>query len=453
MADLDDLKVGVLDLDESGRIYYVNRAARQWLGEIRPTLGEMLSPGSSFSGQDLDGVSLSLLDAEGREFPVLFSGQMLANGLQRLSFLPMRRHALEQTRLAVRDRLSMMATLAAGVAHEINNPLAYVMGNLELLATARLDEEEREGLADVREGIGRIRGIVNSLKTLSRAEEDRKVPVDLNEVGQIAGRLGSKEVQFTCQLEYRFGGEPVMVLGDEGKLTQVALNLLINACQSFEQPDKSLNRICLRTWMESEEGWLEVSDNGPGVPVELRRRIFDPFFTTRPVGSGTGLGLSICQGIVQSLGGRVELAESERGACFRVRVPAARALRRAAPAPSKGKLEGLRCLVIDDDPKVAQVFRRLLAKCDCRVALGGVQGLEILRGPDPFDLVICDLMMPDLSGIEVYQAAGERQRQFVFVTGGTFTTEAEDFLRAAAAPVLTKPFDQHQLAEAYRSMR
>lgn len=459
--------VGVIDLDDQGRVCFANAAARRWLvrEDLASGFAELLSTESRqvfceelfprlLSGELVEEAELVLLDAEGRDFPALCNGDGL-----RLVFMPIRRRAQReqrmkeaQARLMLQDRLTMMGTLAAGVAHELNNPLAYVVGNLGFLSDAQLDEEEREGLEDVREGVGRIQGIVNSLKVLSRTEEQRKVPIDLNEMGKVACQLTSRDVFGCCRLEVFWSEQPLVVLGDEGKLTQVMLNLMLNACQAFPVPDVERNRILVRSWVSGLEACVEVDDNGPGIPRELQGRIFDPFFTTKPVGSGTGLGLSICQGIVQSLGGRLELMPSELGACFRVTLPVAPPSR--PPRAVRGgteKLEGLRCLIIDDDEKVAKVLQRLLCKCDCKVALGGMKGLECLSEGD-YDLVVCDLMMPDLSGIEVYQRALGQRERFLFVTGGAFTTEVENFLKEVAAPVLTKPFDQEKLVAAYRSL-
>ncbi|MFN8610657.1 MAG: ATP-binding protein [Vulcanimicrobiota bacterium] len=495
MSELDQINVGIIDLDAEGQVDYTNRLAQLWLGADRTGIqfSNLLYPGSRLfflnhlfpllhTGQDLEEAYLSLLDCDGLELPVLLSATNLPDGRKRLSLMPIRRRAIieqqllkakqdaeaamraeqqaleslkqAQAKLALQDRLAVMGTLAAGVAHELNNPLAYVMGNLELLKADHLDEEERLSLIDIKEGVKRIHGIVNSLKILSRTEDERKVPIDLNQLAQVACRLSSKEMSNRCQLECQWQESPVVAEGDEGKVTQVILNLLLNSCQAFLRPDPMRNLVQVRTWCESGEAFLEVSDNGPGIPDELRSRIFDPFFTTKPVGTGTGLGLSICQGIVKTLDGRLELVPSRSGACFRLAFPlASRARPAQVQARGLDQLQGLKCLVIDDDPKVARIFQRLLSKCECQVALGGVEGLECLRRTEPFDLIICDLMMPDLSGIEVYQAAPQTRRaRFVFVTGGVLAAEVESFLSEVQAPVLNKPFEREQLLAAYKTL-
>lgn len=487
---LDQLNLGVIDLDDNGCIQFANQAARSWLGRelTGSTFSDQLDGGSRLfflnhlypllhTRPSLEEAYLSLKDAGGQELPVLLNGNRLARGHLRLTFMPVRRRAVierqllqakeeaeaaalalreAQARLALQDRLAMMGTLAAGVAHELNNPLTYVIGNLELLQGSHLSKQERQSLADVNDGVRRIQAIVNSLKVLSRSEEERKVRLDLNHMAQIASRLGSKECALCCQLECSLHPQPVYVLGDEGKLTQVLLNLILNACQAFPRADLQRNLIRLHTWVEGEQACLELMDNGPGIPEEIRERIFDAFFTTKPVGSGTGLGLSICQGIVQSLGGRLELMPEFSGACFRLTLPLQMepSTQTSPPATTEPRLslEGLNCLIIDDDERVARVLKRVLSGCNCQIALGGERGLEMLSQQLPFDLIICDLMMPDLSGIQVYRAASpQHQRRFVFVTGGV-TPDDESFIKSCGAPMLSKPFGKEKLVAAYAQL-
>lgn len=493
---LDQLKLGVIELDGQGCVTFANLCARGWFGQelSGASFANLMSAGSRLfflnhlfpllhSGQDLEEVYLSLKDDKGQELPVLMNCSRLEEGRKRLLLMPIRRRTIveqqmlkareaaeaalsaqqqtleelreAQSRLALQDRLAVMGTLAAGVAHELNNPLTYVIGNLELLTGTNLTGEEQLSLADIKAGVRRIHGIVNSLKVLSRSEEERKVPLDLNLIGQVACRLGSQECALCCQLECHWYPEPVYVLGDEGRLTQVLLNLLLNACQAFRRADLDSNRIRVRTWMEGPQACLEVSDNGPGIPEEIRDRIFDAFFTTKPVGSGTGLGLSICQGILKALGGSLELRPADSGATFRVTLPASAESARTVEKPdpkSPDRLEGLKCLIIDDDPKVAQVLQRLLSRCHCQLALGGAEGLRVLEQQSDFDMIICDLMMPELSGIQVYRAASAlNQKRFVFVTGGV-TLEDEIFIQNCGAPLLNKPFGPDKLVAAYAQL-
>ena len=234
-----------------------------------------------------------------------------------------------------------MGTLAAGIAHEINNPLAYVLGNLELLNQMEPDESARECLDDIAEGVARIRSIVASLKLVSRAEEHRRAEVDLNEIARASIRLVASEVHRRCQLECHWAATPATVLGDEGRLAQVLINLLLNASQAFSSGNPSTNRVDLTIWMSPLQAGFDVCDNGPGVPPEIVSKIFDPFFTTKPVGSGTGLGLSICQGIIRSMDGNLEhIARPEGGACFRVSIPRANLANPADSLATRNTVEG-----------------------------------------------------------------------------------------------------------------
>ncbi|WP_373044208.1 ATP-binding protein [Vulgatibacter sp.] len=242
--------------------------------------------------------------------------------------------ALREARaqLVVADRMALVGTLAAGVAHEINNPLSYLGANLEWIrAELALRAGDRSDLAraleEATDGAQRIAAIVGDLRAFSREDETR-VQVDLRQVVEDAIRLGGHEVRQVATLERQLDEVPP-VLGNRMRLGQVVLNLLVNAAQSFP-PERAGNaRIAIRTRTDADgNAVVEVEDDGPGVPEEIRHRIFDPFFTTKPVGVGTGLGLSVCNGIVAAHGGAIEyVAAAGGGSLFRVTlggVPTAR---------------------------------------------------------------------------------------------------------------------------------
>jgi PAS domain S-box-containing protein len=252
-----------------------------------------------------------------------------------------------ESRLVVADRMASLGTLAAGVAHEINNPLSYVMANVSHVSTeiARRGDEVKEvagarssrgatdALSDIREaldealvGVDRIRRIVADLKTFSRPDDERLGAVDIRRVLDSSVNMAANEVRHRARLIKEYGVVP-FVRGSEARLGQVFLNLLVNAAQALPVGQASHNEIRLRT-LEGAGGRVivEVSDTGPGIPDDVLRRIFDPFFTTKPVGEGTGLGLAICHAIVKALGGDISV-DSVVGAGTRVRV----ALPAAAP--------------------------------------------------------------------------------------------------------------------------
>jgi two-component system, NtrC family, sensor kinase len=239
-----------------------------------------------------------------------------------------------QARLVVADRLASVGTLAAGVAHEINNPLAFVISNLSflseelqaitlLLPEGRLSEVE-EVLRETNEGVNRVRLIVQDLKTFSRGDEEQPTAVDLRRVIESALMLARGELRHRANVVKEVSEVP-LVEGSEARFGQVVLNLLINAAHAISagQPDKNEIRVTLRS--ESNHAIIEVKDTGCGMPREVMDRIFDPFFTTKPVGEGTGLGLSICHGIITGFGGEITAnSEVGRGSTFRISLPAIR---------------------------------------------------------------------------------------------------------------------------------
>jgi PAS domain S-box-containing protein len=259
-----------------------------------------------------------------------------------------------QGRLVLSDRLVAMGTLAAGVAHEINNPLSFVISNLSFLANelrtlagevapGRLNELE-EVLREAAMGANRVRQIVADLKTFSRADDDVPTAVNLQNVIESALTIARAELRSRAQVVRDYVEVPP-VEGSEGRLGQVFLNLLINAAQAIPpgRPDQNEIRIKLR----AVQGHviIEIRDTGAGIPPEMRSRIFDPFFTTKPVGVGTGLGLFVCQGIITRFGGEISVeSEVGRGTTFRVIFPMARGIRsgRLTPVPLPEPRDGRR---------------------------------------------------------------------------------------------------------------
>lgn len=246
-----------------------------------------------------------------------------------------------QAQLILADRMASMGLLAAGIAHELNNPLAYVLSNLDFLhATVgprarplTPDDlvECRQVLDDAREGAERMRQIVRQLRVFSRVEDNREEPVDVHRVLDSVAQMAASEVRPRARLVKSYGAVP-LVRGNEGKLFQVFLNLVINAAHAIEEGQSETNEIRITTRPDDGERVLvEVRDTGGGIPPEHLRRIFDPFFTTKSAGLGTGLGLSICDTIVTALGGHISVESSVGvGTTFRVALHATAPLDSAA---------------------------------------------------------------------------------------------------------------------------
>jgi nitrogen-specific signal transduction histidine kinase/CheY-like chemotaxis protein len=368
-----------------------------------------------------------------------------------------------QAQLLLADRMVSVGTLAAGVAHEINNPLAYLAGNLSYLAdhlntvgagaSTESLEALAEALSDAQEGVRRIGRIVRDLKTFSRADEERREAMDVHSVLEVSLRMVANELRHRTTLVRSLALVPP-VDGNEARLGQVFLNLLVNALQALPDRAPEANLVRVATYPSATgEVVVEVSDNGVGMTPEVRRRIFDPFFTTKPVGVGTGLGLSVCQGVVHALGGTIEVdSEPGHGSTFRVRLPALTAPRSPAPRspPPTPITEALSVLVVDDEPLLGQVVCRLLQP-EHRVVLetDAPAALARIAAGERFDVLLCDLMMPGMTGMGFYERLAAQRPELldrvVFMTGGAFTASAREFLERVPNPQLTKPFSVEDL--------
>jgi PAS domain S-box-containing protein len=384
-----------------------------------------------------------------------------------------------QAQLLQSDRMASMGTLAAGVAHEINNPLAYVVANLGYVIEELTDagvvaagpgaspceepartlsgellSETLRAMVEAREGAERVRAIVRDLKTFSRAEERGRGSADVRRVLESAINLARNEIRHRARMVTEFGEVP-WVDASEHRLGQVFLNLLINAAQAIPEGRAQENEVRAVTRTDAlGRAVVEIRDTGCGIAPGDLGRIFEPFYTTKPVGVGTGLGLSICHGIVTGLGGDVEVeSEPGKGSVFRVILPAAPGQRSDAPAQTQAsRPERGRILVVDDEPLVGKAVQRVLASQHEVVSESSARSaLARLERGESFDLVLCDLMMPQMTGMELHAAvsaiAPEMAERFVFLTGGAFTPAAREFLDRSALRWVEKPFEPADLRD------
>ncbi len=356
------------------------------------------------------------------------------------------------------ERLATAGQLAAGVGHEINNPLSYVLANvtfaLEELAERELDEpmkEVEDALQQARKGAERIRGIVRDLRTFASSKFDSLGTVDVREPLEFAVAMAEHQLRLRARLLRSY--EPVpSVVGNESRLGQVFLNLLLNATQALPEGDVSGNQVTL-TIRPHQEAWvaIEVRDTGCGIPPENLPRLFEPFFTTKPIGEGTGLGLSVCHGIVTGMGGQLQVESTVgRGSTFRVLLPVAG---RAAAQESSGEErtrrsgepESRRVLVIDDEPEVIEALARTIGPPHAiERASSGARALELLARDAGYDIIFCDLMMPDLTGMDLYEVISSKYpellERMVFMTAGGFTPRAIAFVDQHGPRCIEKPF-------------
>ncbi len=348
-----------------------------------------------------------------------------------------------QAQLMQADRMAALGTLAAGVGHEINNPLCYLIGNLDVALTMLdgVNGELREMLEESRAGAGRISDIVKSLTMFTRADDDELRSIDVQDVLDAAIRMTDKELRHRAAVVCQF--EPVpRVNANESQLGQVFLNLLINAIQAIGEGGRDRNVVTLTTRLD-EHGRVAVtvSDTGAGISAENLCRVFDPFFTTKAVGAGTGLGLSICHGIIRKFGGEIIVrSEVGKGASFTV----------VLPPVVVGVARTPRVLVIDDEVQIGNTIRRMLGKNVDVVTLTSARaGLGRLLSLERFDLVLCDVMMPEMTGIDLHDELRRQNpgllRRVFFMTGGAFTPRAQEFLDAIGAARIDKPIERARL--------
>ncbi len=367
------------------------------------------------------------------------------------------------SQLELSARMASLGTLAAGVGHEINNPLASIIANLEFMGSmlheissylpAGRPQEITEMVDEMRDGADRIRLVVRDLRNFCRADDKRLGPVDLRRVVEWSITMVWNEIRHRARLVKDFGGAPA-AMGNEPRLGQVVVNLLINAAQAIREGNAEDNEIRIVTRTD-ERGWsvLEVRDTGCGIAPENRRKVFDPFFTTKDVGAGTGLGLFICHGIVTDLGGELSLeSELGRGTCFRVALPPAPTgvseagqggtkVAKSSPDGRRGRV-----LIIDDEPLVVAALRRCLAPDhDVFTSIHAAEVLDRIEKGERFDVIVCDLMMPEMTGMDLHSRLSQSRpadaARMVFLTGGAFTSEAREFLDRVTNQRVEKPFD------------
>ena len=370
---------------------------------------------------------------------------------------------LVETKLRFADRLIAAGTLAAGVAHEINNPLTYVLGNVELIGRRLRDLPAvepvlRDSLAQMLDGLQRIRDVVADLRAFARPDADVVARIEPRVVCDAAIRVVSSLVRHRASVTTEYADDTPAVIANESRLGQVIVNLIINASHAMPDRPGAENQIVVRTRrLASGECAIDVEDNGTGISPDVLPRLFDPFFTTKPVGDGTGLGLSVCQSIVASLQGRIDVDTTQGvGTTFSVVLPAAPPLVAGASEPvvhSSPSAAGRRVLVIDDEPLLRRVLASMLSTLGYVVveAESGHAGVELASSGESFDAVLCDLMMPELDGpgvhAELMRRRPEMARRLVFLTGGAVTARTRSFVGRSDIVLVAKPVTIEQLLE------
>ena len=360
-----------------------------------------------------------------------------------------------QEQLIQSEKMSAIGQLIAGVAHDLNNPLASVVGFSDFLAEAGVPASLEEPLQVIRQEAERAATIVKNLLSFARTQEGERVrqpiqPLLDSTLVLLRNQLMTHKVEATLDVE---PGLPEVEV-DANQIKQVFVNLINNACQAIAS-DAPSGRIWISAKRAQDVIAVSVTDSGPGIPEDVAARVFEPFFTTKPEGEGTGLGLSICQGILKEHGGRISLeSRPGSGATFTVELPVGVPAVRAEPAPApRGEAKPLHILVVDDEPHILHYMRATLESWGhtVEVASDGAYALErALAGP--FDVIICDLRMPHLSGRDMYMKLVRQDprvaERIIFATGDTVRGDTLQFLDGLGRPYLHKPFTLAELRAA-----
>lgn len=477
-AIMDTATDGVISADESGNILTVNPAVERMFGyATADLLGEpltLLMP-ERFQQNHRAGLVRLLVTGEGRmlgrkielvgrrkdgtEFPLDLSlGSWISEGKRYFAgFLQdISGRKTVEAQLLIAERMAAVGILAAGVAHEINNPLAAVVANLDLALEAVDGRGTLEGnlqlvqrLEEATVAAERVRQTVRDLKIFSRGDDETRGPVNVERVMESTLRMAWNELRHRAKLVKRYGGVP-LVEASEARLGQVFLNLVMNAVQALPEAGTEGQQITITTRTTGDRVAVEVSDTGTGISPEVLARLFTPFVTTKPVGVGTGLGLSICHRIVTELGGEIAVeTELGKGTTFRVFLPASKTLLEVIAPPAKVAPKAAakrgRVLVVDDEPMLAGLVETVLRdQQEVVVRERAREALDLILLGERFDVLLCDLMMPGMTGIDLYQEllvqAPDQAARVVFMTGGAFTQHARSFLDTVANPRLEKPF-------------
>lgn len=429
-------------------------------------------------GETLQHFETNLLRKDGRELAASLSMSTVRRGAAIAGMSLVARDITHQrnmeAQLVLSDRMASIGVLAAGVGHEVNNPLTAVIATAEFMsegvdelltgvsaapsveACRCLVRSSVMGLKQhIKESLhaaGRIRRIVRDLKLFSRADEQQLGPVDIHTVIENSLGLAENDLRHRAMVVRDFATVPP-VQGNEARLGQVFLNLFTNAAHALVDGDARRNELRISTRVSADGNVVaEVRDSGAGMSEEVRKRVFEPFFTTKPLGSGTGLGLAICKRIIDDLRGTIDVESTEaEGTLFRITLPPARS-RSTRPAPSLPPVQPARAriLVIDDDESVLAAIERTLRRdYDVWCCSKARDALTLVESAEHFALIVCDLMMPEMTGIDFHEQLKERHPsvadRVVFLTGGAFTTRAAAFMESLDARCMEKPYDASEL--------
>jgi len=440
---------------QSSKDYYVNAKDRaDYIARLRQTkaVDDLEVDLIRSNGEIMRAlISSRLIEFQGEEV-VVSQTVDLTDRIAMEDELSRQRDSLHQS-----EKLRALGELLAGVAHELNNPLSVVVGQSLLLKETAEDDRTRKRAEKIGNAADRCARIVKTFLAMARQQPARTVNASVNDMLESALEMAGYAIRASnIDLSLSLSPDLPPVWCDPDQLSQVFINLLVNAEQALHDRDADRRiSVITRPNRKKTKVLIEITDNGPGIPEEIRSRIFEPFFTTKDVGAGTGIGLAFCHRIVETQGGSIRvMANHMGGSTFIVRLPASS----SADAGLDGGEDaatfgyGTAILIVDDESDVAEFIGETLSNDGFEVthAASGHQALSELR-KRPYAVILSDLKMPGMDGPELFAELKKRYPHLVgklgFMTGDTMSPRARGFLEASGRPFLEKPIRPAELRD------
>ncbi len=470
-ALVEDLSEGYFVMEE-GKIVYANPSmARLLLCDMegligrplfdfvdtasRPRLEEQLEcllagKGTTFLEE------INLKDVKGSRVPVEIKLSNTRGRGSSRAIVGICRHISEREvlweRLVKAEKLAMMGEMMAGIAHELNNKLTPILGYTEMLGEMTSGETKKRLETAHRAAMG-AKSIVESLLLFSRQEKPERTYCDINELVRTAAELVSSSYSGSrIELRMNLAKDPPAILVDPHQIEQVFSNIIKNAYEVLS--DHGL--VSIQTRVREKDILVSVTDNGPGIPIDVQDKIFDPFFSTKDRHKGTGLGLSICHGIVKEHGGEIKVLSEGSGTTFSVSLPVAEPCDVVEDKHEVIRQKAVvkrvrRILLVDDEKDIVNLLSEILSdEFETEIATNGIEALEKLEKGN-FDLIISDVKMPGLDGIGLYRKLEQKAPWYccriIYTTGVAFDRETHDFLKETKVPYLKKPYNVKEITE------
>ncbi len=458
-------------LDDS-KIVYRTQAHKEFIGEIDKA--DDMYPDQNdrsdfladiLSSRSLDGFEIQMLKADGNKFPARVTGKLIKYEGEEVivtSFIDMTQHYAQRDEIVRQreislqnEKLTALGEVLAGVAHELNNPLSVVTGQSLMLKEEALSESAAYRVDKISKSAERCTKIIKTFLALARQKPIKLESISINEVIETALDVSSYSLQMTgAQISINLAKNIPNILADEDQLTQVFINLIVNAEHALENIQNDAKVSIMTRYDEVSDMIIaEIEDNGPGIPYELQARIFEPFYTTKKVGKGTGIGLALSHRIVTTHNGFLEVdSDSSGGAKFSIKLPSTKIARnKYNNTPQQNMPSRLTALVVDDEKDVAETLCDMLQNIGIAATYvnSAEHTLELLSLGKTYNIIFSDLKMPGISGLELFDMINTKwpksAQSFIFITGDSMSNSADKIRRNNHAHLLEKPISPNEL--------